>query len=378
MATQLSTILTAARDRNRGFSKEMVPDGVLARAITDFQRRLLSGALLRDPVYLSQVMTVIVSNTGTDAFGTRGAAVGGFPVSVANDGTISRDSDTVGSATELDFTTAVVLVDEFVPASSTTTSVTKTAAGWTTNAYANDYLEVTAGPGVGQRRLITSNTSTVASWTDALTTVLTSASVVRIVSVAQSVSQTVGVVSQFPTTTSKVGYLTKLDANGTAYLDLTAPLVATIEAGVPLPPFKVIVGGTIRYADDTSSSEPHTTPFVLTDYAHRYEPEGQYAGYVMAGQLFLCGTSLTWQDVASIELRYVPEPPALTARTDYLLLPDNAVPALTAYAAQFAAQRTENVDPAPYAADAQAAERAFLKDVAFGQRGVSRRLRSVW
>jgi hypothetical protein len=384
VATQLSTVLTAVRDRSRAFSKQNVPDAVLARGLSDYQRRLLSLALQRDPVYLAQVATVIIANSGSSAVGTVGANTvatgtqGGFPVSVANDGTVTRDTDTAGSAKELDFADATVLVDEFVPASSTTTTATKTAAGWTVNAYAGDYLDVVAGPGTGQRRLITSNTATVLSWADALTTSLTSASVVRIVAAAESVSETVGVVTTFPTTTMKLGYLTKLDASGTAYLDLTAPLVATIDAGVPLPPFKTLVGGSVRFTADSNSSEPSSIPFAITDYAHRYEPEGQYAGYVMAGQLFLCGTSLTWGDVASIELRYVPEPPALTARTDYFLLPDNAVPALTTYAAQFAALRSESVDPAPYAAEWKDAERTYLKDVAFSQRAVSRRLRSVW
>lgn len=374
MAVLLSTVLTAARDRHPAFHKTRVTDAVLARALTEYQRQLSSRALRRDRSYLAQQASILFSTQSAS-----GAGVGGFPAAVANSGTISRAEQPTGYAKELETEDGTVLVAEFVPASSTTSSVTKTAAGWTVDAYVNAYLDVTAGTGVGQRRVINDNTATVASWADALETALDSTSVVRIVSAAESVSKELGVVTELPAESERVGYLIKLDANGTAYLDLTAPLVATFDRGIPLPPTKHVLGGTVR---DTAGCV--VGELTLTTYAERLDAVGCYAAYLMNRELFLVGGSIEWQGVGSIDLRYVPESPALTALTDYFLLPDHAEPALVAQAAYVAGARVSGLEGMPpmdlsmLAAERNAAEKDFLSDVASQKQTTISRIREVW
>lgn len=372
MAIQLQTVLVACRDRHSSFHKSRVPDAVLARALTDYQRLLLGKALRRDRAYLAQQASILFSGQSTS-----GAGVGGFPAAVANDGTVSRAEQPTGFAKELDTETATVLAAEFVPTSSTSTSITKAAAGWTVNAFVGQYVEVTAGTGVPERRVITSNTATVLNWTTALTTALDATSLVRVVTVASSVSEEVGVVTGLPAVGERAAYLIKLDATGTAYIDLTDPLVAVFDRGIPLPPFKHILGGTVWFSNASC-------PLTLTTYAERSEMEGGYMAYVMNRQLFVVGTVTDWEGVESIDLRYVPEPPALTALTDYLLLPDHAQPALVAHAAYVAGNRVNGLEGLPpvdlklLLAERQDAEKAYLNEIGAQRQQTISRVQEAW
>lgn len=379
MALLVSDILTRIRDAHPLFHRSRVTDAVLVRALDNYQGTLLGKALLRDRTYLAQQASIVFSTQSGS-----GAGTGAFPSTVANDGTVSRATPPTGSAQELDTSNATVLVAEFVPSASTTTSVTDSGAAWTTNAYVNAVLEVTAGTGVNQRRYLTANTGTVASWTTALTTPLDSTSLVRIVSVSATDPEDVGVVTAMPATDTRVAYLTKLDANGVAYLDLTDPLVATFDRGVPLPTHKHLLGGTVRLDASATPLPNQTYPLTLTSYDSRNDWHGDYGAYVLNRQLFLCGDSTDWQDVTSIDLRYVPEPPTLAAVTDYFLLPDHAASALIAQGAYLAAMRVqalEGMDTVNLAAlgmERDRAESAYLSEVAANARGTSRRMREAW
>lgn len=380
MAILVSDVLTRIRDAHPLFHQSRVTNAVLVRALSNYEGTLLGKALLRDRTYLAQQASIVFATESA----TSGAGTGGFPSTVANDGTISRASLPTGSAQELDTSNATVLVAEFVPSASTTTSVTKSGATWTTNAYVNAVLEVTAGTGVGQRRYLTANTGTVASWATALTTPLDSTSLVRIVQVSATDPEDVGVVTAMPATDTRVAYLTKMDTNGVAYLDLTDPLVATFDRGIPLPTHKHLLGGTVRLDASTTPLPNQTYPLTLTTYDGRSDWHGDYGAYVLNRQLFLCGDDTDWQDVTSIDLRYVPEPPALTAVTDYFLLPDHAESALIAQGAYVAAMRVqalEGMDTVNLAALAQErdrAETAYLSEVAANLRAVSRRVHEAW
>lgn len=63
-----------------------------------------------------------------------------------------------------------VLVADRAVTSAGATTLTSTGAGWASNAYANQTVEITAGAGLGQRRRIVSNTATVLTVTPAWTT----------------------------------------------------------------------------------------------------------------------------------------------------------------------------------------------------------------
>lgn len=68
----------------------------------------------------------------------------------------------------------------FTATSATSTTITLTAAGWTVNAFAEAYVEITGGVGVGQVRRIVSNTATVLTVSPAFVTTPDATSVCRI------------------------------------------------------------------------------------------------------------------------------------------------------------------------------------------------------
>lgn len=372
MPIQLQDVITAARDMHPSLHPSRVTNAVLARALTIYQRHLVGRAMLKDRTYLAQQASIIFAQQGTV-----GAALGGYPVAVSNSGVISRERPPVGYAEELATANATILVAEFVPASTTTTSITKTAAGWTTNQYVNAYVEVVAGTGLDQRRVITSNTSTVLSF--AAFAALDATSVVRIVSLAPSVSEEVGVVTQLPAEDQRIGYLVKLDAAGVPYVDLTTPLVATFDRGIPLPMMKHLIGGVVRFTDQQWPCE-----LTIVPYMQRADKLGDYTASVMNRQLFIQGSQSDWNTAESIELRYVPEPPALTALTDYFLLPDHASPCLVAHAAYIAGNRVNGleglppVDLALLGEERSRAESAFLSEVGAQMRAATSRIKEAW
>lgn len=374
MAIQLQTVITAARDRHPAFHRSRVTDAVLARALSEYQRQLMSRALRRDRAFLAQQASIIFT-----AQSLTGAGVGGFPAEVANDGTVSRAEDVTGFAEQANTDGGVVLVSEFVPSSFTTTSVTKTAAGWTVNAFTNAYLEVTAGKGVGQLRVITTNTATVLNWTTPLTSALDATSVVRVVSVATSVPGDVSVITSNPAEAQRVGYLIKLDATGTAFIDLTDPLTAKFSSGIPLPPTRHLLGGTVRDQAGTVIGE-----ICLTTYAERFDAAGFYPVYLLNREVYLVGQSTDWNGVGAIDLRYVPDTPQFTALTDYFLLPQHAEPALVAHAAYVAGARVQGLDGMQgpdmqlLLAERAAAENDFLRDITSQRQVATSRVREVW
>jgi hypothetical protein len=65
-------------------------------------------------------------------------------------------------------------------------------------------------------------------------------------------------------------------------------------------------------------------PLAVTNAPQRWRNLVVPAVYLVGSTLYLCGESSDWNDVQSIELRYVPVPPAFTALTDLFLLPDFA------------------------------------------------------
>ena len=374
-ALLVSDIVTRVRDQHASFARQRVTDAVIVRGLSTFQGQLMTKALLRDRAYLAQSASIFFSGQSTS-----GAATGGFPAALANDGTVSRERQPTGYAKDLDLDTGVILVAEFVPSSSTTTTVVKTSAGWTTDAYQSMYLEVVAGTGVDQRRVIASNTSDTLTWTTALTTALDSTSVVRVVSVASSVDQDLSVVTAMPATDTREGYLIKLDANGVAYIDLTDPLVATFDRGIPLPKYKHILGGTVHFESSSDYCE-----LTLGDFGSRDDMLGDYCAYIAGRELFLMGDSTDWDQVESIDLRYVPEPPRLAQLTDYFLLPDHAEDVLVAQGAMIAGARVQGLegmampDMTYLMAQRDRAESAFLSEVAAGARAQGiQRLRESW
>lgn len=343
MALTLQTLITAARDRNPAFEQRRVPHAVLARFLTAYQRELLSRAVARNRSFLTQQASVVFDIAAANAVGTAGAGTpGGVPASVSSGGVVSAVQAPVGTAAEVDTDDVVVLVSERTVNSATSTTLVRTGAGWTANAYTNKTVVITAGRGAGQRRTINSNTTDTLTVSQAWTTTPDTTSLFKVVSEVNEATLEMGVVASSPFTAERLGYLVKVNAAGVAYLDLSAPLVAKYDAGITLPAHHYIVGGTVRFTEAGDE-----VPLTLVDYSARFNPRAEYAAYIQNGELFLCGDGDDWTDVVSIDLRYVPVPPALTALTDTLLLPDNAYGALVSGAAAEAAQRVSGMPDVP-------------------------------
>lgn len=381
MAIQLRDVLTSARDRHPAFAKQRVPDAVLARYLTDYQRTLLSRAIHRNSSFLTQTASIVFDLSPDNAIGTAGAGTsGGSAGSVDSTGqTLSLSELPVGESIEIDTADAVVLVSSTVVASATSTTTTGTSVSWTTNAYAGDMVEIVAGLGVGQVRSIASNTSGTLTH-DAWGITPNDTSLFRIVTTVMSSDGTATAVTQFPTTSTASSYLVRLNAQGVPYIDLTKPLVATFDVGIPLPVAKRVLGGSVRFISATRQAEPLT----LVSYQERFKIMGAYTAYMQSGSLFLIGMQNDWDDVQSVDLRYVPEPPSLTSLDDYFLLGDAAMPTLTARAAYFAGVRVSGlpdmpqIDTQSLLAEATESEAAYLAEIGAANRGATRRIREVW
>lgn len=365
----LSDVITATRDRSAFFHRSRVGNAVIARFLTDYQNDLIVRAAHREPTYCAQAAVIVLALEAANAVGTAGAGTsGGVPASVDADGVVSAVQASAGALVTVGLSEsddASVWVAERAVTSATSTTTTSTGAGRTTDQDVGRLLVITAGKGQGQVREVTANTATV--WTHAAwTTIPDTTSLLEIVAPSYRGDETVGVVTDLPAVTTRTGYLVRLSADGTPTIDFTAPLVADVETGVPLPALHTLLkGGLIRYADGT------TDPLTVTSYAQR--DEAGLAIYQMGESVQFTGDADDWSEVASIEVRYTPIAPAFTALTDPFLVPDAARSAIVANAAAFMALRCAQMpdvalDPSAFIAQAGAAEQTYLQGVALGHR----------
>lgn len=382
MSTTIEAFIAQVRSVHPAFSRYMVPDQALADFATREQRRLMSLALLRDRSYLAQSLPILfdLMNADLDAPGVAGAGTEGGVPGVLDQGIAYVGQNTTGSAVTV--SDGTVYVDDTAVASATSTTLTASAVSWTVNAYVSAIVRIVGGTGANTSpRTITANTSSALTVSAAWEVTPDSTSVFRIVQPVQTLDGTTGAVTDLPAVTQQTGYLVKLDANGTPYIDYTAPLVGHVSRGVPLPPFFAVLGGTVRFRDADAQSDYGAVPFTLVAEAARYNAARWPAGFLRGSSLHLIGQRADWQPVESIDLTYVPVPPAFTSRTDLFLLPDTALPCLAATGAVFAASRIAGIDGVPQpplsqlAADAQRAEDAFLTTISLSKRSRVGRVR---
>lgn len=366
----VSEILTAARDRHPAFDPRRVPNGSLARFLTGYQRELVSKALSRNRTYLAQVMSIAFGISSDNQVGTAGVGTtGGLPASLNAAGVVSELEAPVGSLLEVDTDDAQVLYGEKPVTSATALTLTYTPAAWTTNQFANKVVRILAGKGAGQVRYIASNTANQLTTTQAWTTLPNNTSTFIIVAALIQVTEGMGVVASYPFFVDKTGYLVRLDSSGIPYLDLTKPLSGQIHVGIDLPPHHLLIGGEVHFG-----TLDETGPLELQDYKARFQSRSPYSAYELNGQLFMNGTDQDWQDVTSVELRYVPIPPPLTALTDLFLLPDTAYMPLVAGAAYFAGTRVNGLPDVPpinlsdLADQKQTSETQWLREVSIAKR----------
>lgn len=385
MSTTVQSAIDMVRSVHPAFSRFMVPDKALADYFTREQQRLMTLALMRDRSYLAQSMPILfdLANADLDAPGTAGSGTtGGVPAESDGAGGFRAVQATTGSA--LTVTEGTIFVSDNAVVSATATTLVAFGVAWTVNAWIGYDVIIVAGTGAGTSpRTIVSNTATAPTVASAWEVTPDATSVFRIVLGTSTVNTSVAVVTDLPSLVTSRGYLVKLDAHGTPYLDVTAPLVAHVARGIPLPPFHTIVasGCTVRYSGELAQSDYAGVPLNIVAEVSRYTGRQRPAAYLRGQSLFLCGNRTDWQDVESIELTYVPVPPAFTARTDYFLLPDTAIPTIAARGAVFAASRIAGLPGVPQAPsdlllkEASEAEATYLQSISLTKRARQGRVR---
>lgn len=374
MPFQLQTYIDQIRNRHPAFEKRLVPDKVLADFATLDQREILTLALGHDRQYLAQSMVIgfDLTNADADAPGVAGAnTVGGLPAQSNGQGGFSYVQSATGSGVEVETVGVVVLVPDTVVASATANTLTALGSpAWTTNQYQNDTVVITAGTGAGQPpREIASNTASQLTVSQNWLTPPDTSSVFNVIQAVDTVDQTFGAVTDIPGLGSSTGYLVRLNAQGIPYIDYTKPLVVSLAAGVPLPPYHSILGATVRLVPPNTQlgNPPCQDKLTLNSFSDRFGYHGDYGAYLLNGALYFMGGRQDWCNVQGIELTYVPIPPPFVARTDYFLLPDTALPVLVARAAVFATTRISGLPDVPQipsdalAAMAQGATDSFIK-----------------
>lgn len=366
MSLTLDQVVTAARDRHSAFHRTRIPNGVLARFLTDYQNELVRKAAQRERHYLAQSLAIALDVDAANDPGTVGAGTSGGLPADADDGSVAVVQESAGALVEIS-DDVVVVVAERVATSATGTTITSTGAGRTTNEDANRLIRVTSGPGKGEIRTISSNTTDTWTVSAAFTTTPTTASLFEVIAATVETDEDMGVVTAVPALSERRGYLVRLNASGVPTIDYTQPLTVNVDRGVPLPSVAAILGGTVRYTDEDPG------PLTITTYERRFNPPDFPAVYMAGEELFLVGEESDWQDVSGLELRYTPIAPTFAALTDYFLVPDAARPALVAKAADFMAMRVAGMEgiaiaPEVYEARAREAERDYLNSLRISRR----------
>lgn len=386
MALTLGTVITAARDRHPAFTKNRVPDAVLARELTGFQRRIISKAADLDSNFVAQQCSIIFATSpGNAPNAVQAGSGGGLPADESQPNVVAVAFQDTGPLVELDSDAALVLFSDTVITSVTTTTLTKTGAGWAVNVFANKWVLILTGPAKATLRQILSNTATVLTistgsdgqqWNPLP---VGGADLFRIVDSIVTVDGGVDVVTEITPTETRRGFLVKLDAQGRPFIDAAVPIVATFDRGVFLPPYERVIGGTVRHMADTLISK-----LVIRPYRMRFQYGPDYTVWLENGQMFLCGAIQDWQNASQIDLRYVPNAPDFTRTTDLFLLDDDAYDMLVWRAAYIAAQRVnampdvERIDVAFMKTELDDAQENFMSSVGAHNRAYPVYVKDAW
>lgn len=339
MALRASDLERAMRTRLPGYDPNLVPRPALFELLSEAEAEIVAQAQSRNAHYLSQRLTVFLARSTGNDVGTAAPASGaGFPLTSAAAVDLWEPA---GLVQAIDLSTP--LVTPFVISGQTGTTLTKSGAGWTTNQFAGKVAVVLSGPGAGPtgRRRIVSNTSDTLTVSATLSPLTVAGSSLIGIYAGTAVLGVDGVVTGSDVVTERVSYVTKLDATGTAYLDLETPLVARWSAGIPLPSMGSVLNVEAWPTDgDRSVQLDPVAPDALG-----YRLRGP-AYTVKGGALFLVGLPTALDRLDNLEVTYQPIPPMVTSLTQTLLVPEAARFALATAFALSVGQRLLRLDPA--------------------------------
>lgn len=354
-----------------------MPDPVLLRFLSEYQGDLATIAFQHDDMFMAQQASIVVASQSENARGTVGAGTsGGFPAALDEHGDVGLDDAEAGRAVEFDFKGAQRLVEPTAVVTGDLDQTTFLAPGWAANAYLGAVARVVAGKGLGQARVVTSNSADTLYFDEPWKIAPDSTSMVEVVIVDPGIDETVfAVATSGRPMAERRGFLVRLDSQGRPFIDIANPLIAVYGKGIPLPPHLRIIGATVSrpvnpnpgvfrrdgdgpFFDDTISVE-------FTGYHNRMRAAFPSV-YTLGNELYLCGDADSWIAGLTIDLRYVPIPPAFTALRDYVFVPNGDRP-LREAGALFCAKRLKglvpNLDAADFIDARSQAEELFLSSI---------------
>lgn len=328
-------VVDAVRLLHPAFGDARTPRGLILRQLSMVQRLMVQKGTQIDPNVFARALSVILAFNTANVPGAAGAGGGGGLPGVSRvDGDELTDTPAGALFELLTGEDQPVLVSNFVPTSSTETTIGSAGAGWAVDAFAGKVGLVVAGTGYGSVVEILSNTDELLTLDpeQCLSAPLDGTSIVRVIAGDTGAPGNVLAFTALPALRVQKGWLVKYDSQGVPYIDLDSPLLANVAQGVPLVPNYAILGGTVRLS---GNGTPMTYPFSLTPYGSRLNVHtDRYCGYVQGGELHLIGSQPDWQAVTSIDLRVVPVPPDLLALTDPLMIDEGGRDALIYFLAE--------------------------------------------
>lgn len=327
----------AVYDRLPHFSDRLVPEPSEWRFYTDACQQAMALSWRKDAHFLEQRAVIHLASSTANAVGTAGAGQGGFGLTL--DQAVDFGGVT-GVAQAVDLT--YPLDTPRVVASATAGTISVAGTPWTVNQWVGKVAVILAGTGATPtgRAVVLSNTTSTLTLQTNLGTIPNATSVLGLFAAQTVADGTQGVVTDLARTRQTVGYATKLNAQGSAYLDLTTPLIATIGQAVPVPMMGAILG---VQAWRPNGRQPVPIDMGAPDL--RGQSIVGPAWTKTALGLFLLGESEVWAEFQNLEVFYQPIHPAITAWTDVLLLPDHARELVASIAGLAIHRRLRRLDP---------------------------------
>lgn len=322
----VGTVLKMAREKVPFYQASWCPVGLQRQMLSDLQRSLYRQALNLDAYYRYQVAHILVAPSAANDVGRKGAGTGQFGIA---DQAVNLEGGT-GLAQGFDFASATMVISRRPVVGATLQSVTVAGTAWTTNQWQGRILRVEAGAGAPQIREVLSNTADTlvisTGDTDFATALDVSAetpSLIAVYDAPLTALADVGVMLTYPTTEQRIGFITKLDATGTPYLDLTEPVYATVNVPISLPPVQDILQARVH-----GTQPGYTAPIRIVGAGYLDVPTNSIALVRQGDRLIPIGPAEYWAQVRSIEIRYQPVLPDLARDADLLFLGGMALNAL--------------------------------------------------
>lgn len=338
MALRATDLMLAMQDRVPFYSPGLVPLSTTLRLLSTAERGVCRAAHRTRPRYLSQELQIYLRRVADNAVGAAGAGVGAF---ARDDAGGLAYGGVTGAVSGFDL--SAPLIAPVVVTGVAGTTLTVLGSPFTANQWDGQLAVIVAGPGTGPTgtALITTTSTGSLLLAAAIPGVVAGKSVLGIFAPNATVSPTDRAVVNATMQRTVSAYLTKLDATGTAYLDLADPLIANATVGVPLPPM-----GLALKLEAWKKGDLRAADLQWVEPALRGSNIRGPVWTIDGGKLYLLGESSVWDDFQNLVLVYQPIPPELTSPSQVLLMPEPARDAVASDFAVMIAMRVLRITPA--------------------------------